>query len=415
VLVKGFEAMVLIALASFALMTYPAGLNMAAMGEETDIFGIQKIYPTKLGGQEWYVNMDDPRSDSQFRNLGNLVLSGNGDSWHVSADQVRMEAWSHENEKWLNVEVTAYAKIEGGSTELLQLYSRGGHHTDSDQCEGSAYKARLYGNGMAAWTKEITHPAYAGNLGMMQATNIPLEDRWVGFKAVFYNVAEDGSEYVRLESYIDDDVTDSSGNLVVGNNWELASVVEDRGGWATDNSDFNTSCGRERDEVLLSPGGTDTQNIVGFRTDSIDWSFKYLSAREIDPLAEQVPESPEPEIPEPEIPVDTTPEVPVDNALPQGYLISNTAQFLDGAATIGSIDMQARKVTTRTHGDMAVAVTQNGAVLAVTHIEAANLDLNFQKVSVPIGPLTVSGNYEVQVFFYGSGYIAATEVHSIAG
>lgn len=35
-----------------------------------------------------------------------------------------------------------------------------------------------------------------------------------------------------MELYIDDDVTDSTnGNLVVRNNWKLASVVEDRGGW----------------------------------------------------------------------------------------------------------------------------------------------------------------------------------------
>jgi hypothetical protein len=33
-----------------------------------------------------------------------------------------MEAWSPPNEKWLNVEITAYAKIESGSNELLQLY-----------------------------------------------------------------------------------------------------------------------------------------------------------------------------------------------------------------------------------------------------------------------------------------------------
>jgi hypothetical protein len=413
VLVKAFEAMMLLAMTSFGLLAPPIGQNMMAMGEGIDIFGVEMIYPTKEGGQEWYVNMLEPRSDSFFRNLENLALFNIGDSWHVSADQVRMEAWSEEDEKWLNVEVTAYAKIESGSNELLQLYSRGGHHTDRDQCEGSAYKARLYGNAIAAWTKEITHPAYAGNRGESQVTDTPLEGRWVGFKAVIYNFEEDGETYVRLESYIDDDVTDSDGNLVIGNNWKLASVVEDRGGWATDNDDFNESCGRERDEILSEPGGTDSQNIVGFRTDGIDWNFKYLSAREIDPLAEEIPEVPTPEIPEPEIP-----EVPIGGTpslLPVGYLITNSSHYQDGTATIESIDLVARKVTTRTHGDVGVAVIQDGQVLAVSHIEASDLDINYQQLSVPIGPIEVSGSYQVQVFFYGAGYIAAGEIYAPTG
>jgi hypothetical protein len=407
----------LIVVASFALLIAPIGQN-AAMGDEADVFGVEKIYPTKTGGREWYVNMDEPRSDSLFKNLDNIDFSNLGDSWHVSADQVRMEAWSPSNEKWLNVEVTAYAKLESGSTELLQLYSRGGHHTDRDQCEGSAYKARLYGNGVAAWTKEITHPAYAGNRGMMQATETPLEDRWVGFKAVIYNVEENGEEYVRLESYIDDDVTDSDGSLVVANNWELASVVEDRGGWATDDSDFNDYCSRERDEILLTPGGTGAHNIVGFRTDSIDWSFKYLSAREIDPLAEQEPELPEPSAPAPEIPVETPQVPPVDSPtdqLPMGIVVANSPQYAEGTATIGKIDMLARKWTTRTSGDIAVAVMQNGNVLAISHLQASYLDLNSQHLSLPIGPVAVSGSYQVGVYFYGSGAISAAEITASAG
>ena len=128
----------------------------------------------------------------------------------------------------------------------------------------------------------------------MQATDQRLEDRWVGFKAVVYNfVGEDGKTYVRMESYIDDDVTDSNGNLVIRNNWTLASVVEDRGGWATTNTDFTSTCSpmsvdntgqyRQRDEILNLQGGTGTQNIAAWRTDDTIWDFKYLSVREIQP------------------------------------------------------------------------------------------------------------------------------------
>ena len=256
----------------------------------SDKFGIAKLYPTANGGNEWYVNMNDPKSDPSFRNLPTMTKQADG-SWQVSASQVRMEAWSPDNQKWQNVEITEYAKIVGGTNELLQMYSRGGHHTDTNQCLGSAYKGRLYGDGHTAFVKEITHPAYTSNRGSVQATSEPLKDRWIGFKTVIYNFVVDGKTYVRMESYIDDSVTDATGNLVIKNNWKLASAVEDRGGWATTNSDFNPSCFptnkdstfqyRQRDEIHNLPGGTATQNIGAFRSDDLTWDWKYLSVREI--------------------------------------------------------------------------------------------------------------------------------------
>jgi len=256
-----------------------------------DRFGVKEIYQTK-DNKEWYVNMADPKNDPNFRNLNNINFAQNSDgSWRVSGGQIRMEAWSPEDQKWQNVEITEYAKIESGSNDLLQLYSRGGHHTSKDPCMGSAYKARLYGNGEAAWVKEVTHPAYSGNRGTVQATD-SIQGKWIGFKAVIYNVVENGNTYVRLESYVDDSVTDANGNLVVKNNWKLASVVEDKGGWSTNNSDFDPNCGRSRDEILTGAGGTATQNIAAFRSDDLTWDFKYLSVREINPLQSvQLPQS----------------------------------------------------------------------------------------------------------------------------
>ena len=63
-----------------------------------DQFGIKKVYPTASGGNEWYVNMNDPRSDPNFRNLPSMTKQPDG-SWQVSASQVRMEAWSPSGEK----------------------------------------------------------------------------------------------------------------------------------------------------------------------------------------------------------------------------------------------------------------------------------------------------------------------------
>lgn len=256
-----------------------------------DKFGVKKIYPTASGGNEWYVDMANPKSDPLFRNLPSMTKQSDG-SWRVSASQVRMEAWSPSYEKWLNVEITGYAKMVSG-TQLIQAYSRGGHHySDPDNaCEGSAYKGRLYGNGNAAWVKEVNHPAYTSSRGMVDATDRQIQNKWIGFKAVIYNIVENGKTHVRMESYIDDDVTSSNGNLVVKNKWRLASVVVDRGGWATTNSDFDSTCPplnkdsnqtyRQRDEIINMSGGTNSQNLAAWRSDGLTWDFKYLSAREI--------------------------------------------------------------------------------------------------------------------------------------
>jgi hypothetical protein len=249
-----------------------------------DKFGVEEIYSTKQGGREWYVNMSDPKSDPYFKNIANVRFVKQPDgSWQVNSidGQIRMEAWSPENQKWLNVEITEYAKILNSQHDLLQMYSRGGRHIYSNPCIGSAYKARLFGDGSATWTKEVTFPAYTEDRGNVQATGKPLDGRWVGFKAVIYNFMDHGNKYVRMESYIDDDVTDANGNLVVRNNWRLASVVEDKGGWYTNNDDFDSKCGVPRDAILTEPGGSATQNIVAWRTDDTTWDFKYLSAREI--------------------------------------------------------------------------------------------------------------------------------------
>ena len=272
--------------------------NSTMQSSDTDFFGIKKIYNTKDGGTEWYVSMENPTSDPNFRNWNNLQLIKQPDgSWQVANlidGKVRIEDWSPENEKWLNVEITEYAKIVNGTNDILQIYSRGGHHTPTDPCLGSAYKARLYGDGRAAWVKEVNHPAYTQIRGTVQATTEPLQGRWVGFKAIIFNFVENGKTYVRLESYIDDNATDSNGGLVISNNWKLVSVYEDKGGWsAASDPDFiatcfpmsvdNTGPYRGADEILSLPGGTGTQNMVAFRSDDITWDFKYLTVREIQP------------------------------------------------------------------------------------------------------------------------------------
>jgi hypothetical protein len=403
------KAIAAIALAALAMTSFQLG-STPAYSEELDNFGIDKIYATAKGGNEWYVDMENPMSD--LRNIGNVHFSQNSDgSWRVSADQIRMEVWSPENEKWRNVEITEYAKIEGGSNELLQMYSRGGHHTSRDECLGSAYKARLYGNGMAAWNKEVTHPAYAGNRAETLATTESLEDRWIGFKAVIYNFVENGNTYVRLESYIDDNVTDENGNLVVRNNWKLASVYEDRGGWSTNNSDFDSSCGRDRDEILTQPGGTATQNIAAFRSDDLTWNFKYLSVREIDPSAEPVIEEPVEE------PVDN-PEVPDNSGGSDNpcsiedcnIIASRNVQNNESVTEINAVDLNIKKLTSRVTGTVTIALVQNNEILDQQTISTSSLKTSYTTVEVPFDAVSVTGSFDIVVIYDGSGVVTITSL-----
>jgi hypothetical protein len=415
---KTFAAIALAALVGLAFQLGQSKPAYSSAANQLDDFGVKMIYPTKTGGNQWYVDMNDPTSDPMFRNLPSMTKQSDG-SWQVSKDQVRMEAWSPPNQKWLNVEMTEYAKIIQSSDDVLQMYSRGGHHSSSDPCLGSAVKARLYGNGEAAWVKELTHPAYAGNRGTVQATNQPLDGMWVGFKAVIYNFVENGKTYVRMESYIDDDVTDSNGNLVVKNNWKLASVYEDKGGWATDDSDFDSSCGRERDEILTGPGGTSSQNLAAFRSDQQKWNFKYLSVREIDPLSP----TPQPVQEEPVQPVAYTPEdnIPQDNneSSNSGYSCDTSSCILivgqhvpnDGNAitAISSVDLQLRKTTSRTSGTAIVALVKDGNIVDQAALDVSELRSYYSPITAKFSqPVDVAGSsFDIVIFFEGEDRVVA--------
>lgn len=301
-----------------------AGLST---GSNTDSFGIRKIYHTKSGGEEWYVNLADPSSDPRFQNEPALTHNADG-SWGAQGSSpsyfVRLEAWSPAysdttqriNAKWRNVEITGYVKCEQeftSGTYLFQWYTRGGHHTSSgNRCEGTAYKARLWrrrisdsDSGLGSgFTKEICHSAYTtGPANQAVVRNaIPWSstgfyNRWLGMKFVIYNVVIDGIQYPRKEIWIDRNVQDGSGNLSIQNEWAFITSYTDTGGWCTPSgtgtsfdSDCSTCSGYTPCMIHRAPGGNTTsgssnfnRNLVAWRTDGIRWRFMQLTAREIDP------------------------------------------------------------------------------------------------------------------------------------
>ena len=130
---------------------------------DLDRYKVRELYPDATDDddrkQEWYFDMENPRSDRRLRNLQRANLRRRDDgAWYVDGTeddgkgQVRLEAWSESgNKKWLNTEVTVYVfyiddlpdEFEPGRY-AFQLYSGGGHHSSREgrRCEGACYKVR---------------------------------------------------------------------------------------------------------------------------------------------------------------------------------------------------------------------------------------------------------------------------------
>ena len=266
--------------ASFA--SDESGLNVSD-SKHFDKFGIKKIYPTRENGREWYVNMENVTADKLFD--FNVVSSNKqpDGSWRVgSADSddsyqglyhVVISANTLKGqEEWKNVEITGYLRMVETSddTSAVQWYARGGRHSDEVPCEGTSIKGRLHANGEVGWVKEIWHDGgYTEENATAEATD-SIVDRWVGFKAVMYNINNDSA--VAMEAYLDN---------ANNNQWKKVNDFIDNGGWYSSSSDseFNrVNCGKPKDYIITNPGP-----IVSFRSDGVEWDFRNLSVREIQP------------------------------------------------------------------------------------------------------------------------------------
>ena len=57
-----------------------------------DKFGIKEIYPTKPGGEEWFMNMQDPTRDARFDPQAPITKNPDG-SYKMTKQEVRMEVY----------------------------------------------------------------------------------------------------------------------------------------------------------------------------------------------------------------------------------------------------------------------------------------------------------------------------------
>jgi concanavalin A-like lectin/glucanase superfamily protein/F5/8 type C domain-containing protein len=265
-------------------------LSFTNIGAGTDIFGIKKLYQTKSNGEEWYIDMNNPLSDSRFDPQNTITKNPDG-SWKMKSSKVRMNVFTSTGydsndiptldhskiaskgymlapNDWRNFEMTEYVKVNTSPTDdSFTPYGRGGRHTGSgppEGCEGSAMKGDVFFSGKVRFAKEQWHVSYV--FTSLKTATSSIEDKWVGIKFVVYNFVENGKISVKTELWMD---TNNNGNFVKVNE------NVDRGGWGTE----DTECGGAPDQIITWGGP-----ITTFRWDTAtDVDFKNLSVREIVP------------------------------------------------------------------------------------------------------------------------------------
>ena len=257
----------------------------------TDIFGITKLYETKNNGEEWYLNMNNPTSDSRFNPQNTITRNPDG-SWKMKATQVRMAVYTSTGydgddiptldhseiaangymlrpNDWRNFEMTQYVKVNTSpSDDNFSPNGRGGRHTGDGTppvgCEGSSMKGDVFFSGKVRFAKEQWHVSYV--FTSLKTPTTSIEDKWIGIKFIVYNFVQNNNVVVKTELWLD---TNDSGNFV------KVDERVDSGGWGTE----GTECGGAPDQII-SWGGP----ITTFRWDTAtDVDFKNLSVREIIP------------------------------------------------------------------------------------------------------------------------------------
>jgi hypothetical protein len=264
---------------SVATKLVGAASKITSSYSKVNKFGIKEIYPTKVGGREWYVNVNNPINDSIFSIGSDQSITKESDgSWRITNPEVRMAVTTPHNSKpWKNVEITGYIKVISiknrakGIPEDIAWFARGAIHNADARCNGTALIGGIRVDGSVGWKKEIWFTGgYTDELAKAKVTN-SLIDRWIGWKVVMYNI--NNNTAVKMESYLDNNNT---------NHWVRVTNLTDNGGWYADTSDKkfdSANCGKPKDYVMTNSGPA-----VTFRSDNMILDFKNLSVREIQAL-----------------------------------------------------------------------------------------------------------------------------------
>jgi predicted phosphodiesterase len=265
-----------------------------------DKFGVKQIYPTKPGGEEWFMNMDNMKADPRFEMKGSIQdLKKNPDgSWSPNpGDKVRLVAYTsdskgkfdennmptynlkelaakghwYKDNDWKNIEMGGYFKLNN-ATDLGMGYSfstRSIADTNTNGgCGGATPKFNFGFDGEIKAKKEMWHVSLIDSPGVNDEDLSPsIIGKWLGIKGIIYNLP--GDKGVKQEFWID---------KTNDGQWEKVYEFTDQGGFGERGNNGPEKCGGTWDQLYTwgSPKSV-------FRWDQSDVSFKFLSVREILP------------------------------------------------------------------------------------------------------------------------------------
>jgi predicted phosphodiesterase len=265
-----------------------------------DKFGVKQIYPTKPGGEEWFMNMDNMKADPRFEMKGSIQdLKKNPDgSWSPNpGDKVRLVAYTsdskgkfdennmptynlkelaakghwYKDNDWKNIEMGGYFKLNN-ATDLGMGYSfstRSIADTNTNGgCGGATPKFNIGFDGEIKAKKEMWHVSLIDSPGVNDEDLSPsIIGKWLGIKGIIYNLP--GDKGVKQEFWID---------KTNDGQWEKVYEFTDQGGFGERGNNGPEKCGGTWDQ-LYTWGSPESV----FRWDQSDVSFKFLSVREILP------------------------------------------------------------------------------------------------------------------------------------
>ena len=123
-----------------------------ANNSSMDIFGIKKLYDSKLGGFEWYMNMSNPQADPYLYNyhkmiknpdgsynIGNVsrlsvyskdgigYVEGSMDTYNFT--KLSLKGYWYKPSDWKNAEITGEYHYRGGNGQGITQYARSEDHS----------------------------------------------------------------------------------------------------------------------------------------------------------------------------------------------------------------------------------------------------------------------------------------------
>lgn len=273
---------------------------ITAPAEDSDRFGVRKLYASAADGMEWLSAWDNGKArafvsgqsdpdDPWLRGRGRGAYAADGKGiFSVSGPAVRLYIHDPARERdWRNTESTVYAyRVAdggvpwGGIVHVTRTnHSAIGASETVNACDSRGNGARFRYDGRVDFHKETRHPNSKPAKARRLWPSLPYKT-WIGYKLVVYDLPNGN---VKLESWLD--LTDGAD----GGTWTKVNELEDTG------SNFGVGgkpCRRGIDPALRLTAGNDRPGsetgrpnaAVYFRSDGVGENgllYKKMSVREI--------------------------------------------------------------------------------------------------------------------------------------